>query len=114
MTRRKMEARPRLKKWTGIMEDHFDDVEKHDRILIAFPDPQTVVFSTNDSPPQKVVDRGFAVAFKDLWLGDNIRNKAFKRNFWALNKPLVHSRPQASLRLSLGPIQGGLMLLATG
>jgi hypothetical protein len=84
MTRRKMGSAAEIEKWTGIMEDHFDDVEKHDRILIAFPDPQTVVFSTNDSPPEKVVDRGFAVAFKDLWLGDNIRNKAFQKELLGL------------------------------
>ena len=84
MTRRKMGSAAEIEKWTGIMEDHFDDVEKHDRILIAFPDPQTVVFSTNDSPPQKVVDRGFAVAFKDLWLGDSIRNKAFQKELLGL------------------------------
>jgi len=78
MKRRKMGSGSDIKKWASIMERYFNDINSQDQILIVFPDPQTVVFSTNGSKPETVVDGAFAVAFKDLWLGDNIRNKAFQ------------------------------------
>jgi hypothetical protein len=52
--------------------------------MIAFPDLQTVVFSTNGSDPTVVSDAGFAEAFKDLWLGDNVRNKSFQNKLLGL------------------------------
>ncbi len=82
--RRKLGSDADVAKWRKIMGEHFSDVQKGDRILLAFPDLQTVVFSTNGSEPTFVSDAGFAEAFKDLWLGDNVRNKGFQNKLLGL------------------------------
>ena len=82
--RRKLGSDADVAKWREIMGEHFSDVQKGDRILLAFPDLQTVVFSTNGSEPTFVSDAGFAEAFKDLWLGDNVRNKGFQNKLLGL------------------------------
>ena len=82
--RRKLGSDADVAKWRKIMGEHFSDVQKGDRILLAFPDLQTVVFSTNGSEPTFVSDAGFAEAFKDLWLGDNVRNKGFQNQLLGL------------------------------
>ena len=84
--RRKMGSSADIDKWRKIMRMHFSDVRKGDQIMIAFPDFQTVVFSTNGSNPTFVRDQGFAAAFKDLWLGDNVRNKRFQTKLIGLEK----------------------------
>ena len=73
-----------IKNWRKIMGEHFSDVQKGDRIMIAFPDTQTVVFSTNGSEPTYVADERFSIAFRDLWLGENIRNKGFQNKLLGL------------------------------
>ncbi len=82
--RRQMGSPANIEKWRKIMAKHFSDVKKGDRIMIAFPDLQRVVFSTNGSQPTFVSDEGFAAAFKDLWLGDNVRNKGFQTKLLGL------------------------------
>lgn len=84
--RRKMGSSADIDKWRKIMRVHFSDVQKGDQIMIAFPDFQTVVFSTNGSDPAFVRDKGFAAAFKDLWLGDNVRNKRFQTKLTGLEE----------------------------
>lgn len=85
LERRKLGTPDQIAKWKAILNEHFFDVVKKDKILIAFPDPETVSFSTNDGAPTTVVDSGFALAFKDLWLGDNIRNKKFQNQLLGMN-----------------------------
>ena len=82
--RRKMGSSANIEKWQKIMAEHFSDVKKGDRIMIAFPDRQRVVFSTNGSEPTFVSDEEFATAFKDLWLGHNVRNKGFQTKLLGL------------------------------
>ena len=82
--RRKLGSDADVAKWRKIMDEHFSDVQQGDQIMIAFPDLQTVVFSTNGSDPTFVSDAGFAEAFKDLWLGDNVRNKSFQNKLLGL------------------------------
>ncbi len=82
--RRKLGSEADIANWRKIMGVHFSDVQKGDKIMIAFPDLQTVVFSTNGGKPTFVSDEGFAAAFKDLWLGDNVRNKRFQNKLLGL------------------------------
>ncbi len=82
--RRKLGSHADVAKWRKIVGEHFSDVQKGDRITVAFPDLQTVVFSTNGSEPTVVSDIRFAEAFKDLWLGDNVRNKSFQNKLLGL------------------------------
>ena len=82
--RREMGSSSDIKNWRKIMGEHFSDVQKGDRIMIAFPDTQTVVFSTNGSDPTYVADERFSIAFRDLWLGENIRNKGFQNKLLGL------------------------------
>jgi hypothetical protein len=84
MQRRSLGSEAEIAKWTKIMEKYFDDVQENDQILIVFPDLEKVVFSTNDGPPEIVKDAKFSIAFRDLWLGENIRNKRFQSDLLGL------------------------------
>lgn len=85
LERRELGTPRQIVEWTAILNKHFFDVVKKDKILIAFPDPETVSFSTNGGAPATVIDPAFAMAFKNLWLGDNIRNKKFQNQLLGMN-----------------------------